>query len=168
MAFRALIAGVMLLGSLTQAVPVDQDVTKANPVELIPANQTLASAVHNFYCNINGYTYTNEGSGGSPTNGDCKVLVANIDKDGAWKVMENTQHQIAEYESCAFGVEPAGHTTADIVIVGNGDIQTVINEAIKQFGGGGRVGASGFMYCKKFTDIWSGEYAKMKWGIYHN
>lgn len=170
MTLRTALAGavIIFLGSLVHASPIDKD----HPVEYVPFNttttMTLGEGKHEVYCDVNGYTYTNEGSGGSPLVSDCLQLNANIDKDGNWRVMEDTQHQIAQYKTCAYGVEPFNKPSLDIVVIGNGDIITTISESVKRFGGTGKVGASGTMWCQLVTDVVrNGNYAKIKFGIYH-
>lgn len=168
MALRTMLTGaVLLLGSLVHASPVGVERIKPTVSEF-HFNHTLTTGAHEVYCDVNGYTYTKEGSNASPDVGDCQQLCANIDRHGHWRVMEDTQHQVAQYKSCAYGLEPVNTRSADIIVIGNGDIITTITESIKQFApGGGKIGASGTMWCTKITDITDGLYAKMKFGIYH-
>ncbi|KAM7198945.1 putative necrosis-inducing factor domain containing protein [Rhypophila sp. PSN 637] len=171
MTLGTILAGaVLLLGSLVQAIPFDLELVPKDAVNVKPfhINHTLSARDHNIYCNANGYVYWNEGSGGSPDVGDCQQLCRNIAGGGSWRVMEDQQHQIAEYHTCAYGVEPVNPKSPEIVLIGNGDIMDTITEAINRYGGGGKVGASGTMWCQKVTGGSNGDLAKMKFGIYHN
>ncbi|KAM7185259.1 putative necrosis-inducing factor domain containing protein [Naviculisporaceae sp. PSN 640] len=170
MTLRTILTGaVLLIGGLVHASPIGAEPTKDQILNEFSFNHTLNTGVHEVYCDVNGYTYTNEGSDASPDVGDCKQLCANIDRDGSWHVMEDRHHQIAQYKTCAYGVEPAMATSVDIVTIGNGDIITTITESIKRFAPGTqtKIGASGTMWCKKRTNVISGDYAKIKFGIYH-
>ena len=110
-------------------------------------------------------TFENQSSGASPKVEDCLAIIRNIEGDGStdWttQVVGKNQREIAKAGSCHFGVEATKVNGNVNFKVGGQDVIDIINEAIKQFGGDGRVGAKGNMQCNgniKGQDV--------KWGIY--
>ena len=110
-------------------------------------------------------TYEDETSGGSPTVADCQKIVRNIANGGTWKVsLIGEQYTLVDFGTCAFGAE--GNKAADTAHIGNADITDLINESIKRFQSGGRVGAKGKMSCQSDRGgMGSGD---LKWGLYTN
>ncbi|KAK5658957.1 hypothetical protein OQA88_1775 [Cercophora sp. LCS_1] len=115
-------------------------------------------------------SFENQTSGGSPKADDCAQLAKNIQGDGTWTYDSGgTQYQLAQYGTCAFGVQsaclphrcPAGGI---YVYIGNQDIIDVITESIKRFKDDkGLVGSKGIMNC---TEMGSGYPIGTLWGIY--
>ncbi|KAK3361557.1 putative necrosis-inducing factor-domain-containing protein [Lasiosphaeria ovina] len=103
-------------------------------------------------------SFENQSTGGSPTVGDCQRLANNIAGDGTWTVWTGTQHQIAQYGTCAFGITTVTGFWANI---GNGDVRDIIGDSIRRFQWNGLVGAKGEMNCQG-----SGS-PHVKWAIYH-
>jgi len=50
-------------------------------------------------------SFENHSTGGSPLVEDCQQLTNNIAGCGHWEFQAGSQHQLAQYNSCAFGVE---------------------------------------------------------------
>ncbi|KAK8131380.1 hypothetical protein PG984_007818 [Apiospora sp. TS-2023a] len=110
-------------------------------------------------------TFENQSSGASPKVEDCLQIIQNIQGDGStdWttQVVGHNQREIAKSGTCHFGVE-ATKTNGNVnFVVGGQDVIDIINEAIKQFGGDGRVGAKGDMDCNG-----NSHQQAVKWGIY--
>jgi GH18 family chitinase len=116
--------------------------------------------------NCGASTFENRGSEASPTVADCLQIIKNIEGDGGtqWTIASGAEHrEIAKAGECSFGVKPIGDKLSGNVefYVGGQDVIDIINEAVKQFGGGGKVGARGYMTCNgniKGQDV--------EWGIY--
>ncbi|KAK8074334.1 chitinase [Apiospora phragmitis] len=110
-------------------------------------------------------TFENQSSGASPKVEDCLQIVRNIEGDGStdWttQVVGKNQREIAKSGSCHFGVEATKVNGNVNFVVGGQDVIDIINEAVKQFGGDGRVGAKGNMDCNGNT-----KQQAVKWGIY--
>ncbi|KAK3947971.1 hypothetical protein QBC32DRAFT_246732, partial [Pseudoneurospora amorphoporcata] len=94
-------------------------------------------------------TFENQTSGGSPSVEDCLQIIKNIEGDGSteWTVGIGAQKEIAKAGKCRFGVEAEGVEGSVTYKVGGQDMIDIINESIKQFGGGGKVSAKGYMNC---------------------
>ncbi|KAI8943235.1 hypothetical protein NX059_001257 [Plenodomus lindquistii] len=111
--------------------------------------------------------FENQTSDASPKVEDCLQIIKNIEGDGStdWTtdVVGKNQREIASHASCAFGVEATEVNGNVNFVVGGQDVIDIINDAVKQFGGDGQVGAKGTMKCD--GNIKS---QGVKWGIYHN
>jgi hypothetical protein len=92
------------------------------------------------------YQYQDNTSSGSPLVSDCQQLVSNIFGPGSWRTDQLSFRTIASYDACNFGVQQA---TPEIVIfvVGNQDVEFIINNCINAYQSGGRVGTSGNTQC---------------------
>ncbi|KAM7185258.1 putative necrosis-inducing factor domain containing protein [Naviculisporaceae sp. PSN 640] len=168
MSLRTILTGALVVGSLTgiAASPITGPAVVKIPEDEPVNNSTLATAEHEFYCQH--YTYENHNSGGSPFIADCEQLARNIDRDGKWTSQDGPQTQLAQYKTCAFGVQPQdGHTSWTEYYTGNGDIITLITESIKRFGWEGKIGAAGKMDCRRQTTWFDGNDAPIYYGIYH-
>ncbi|OLN96797.1 Killer toxin subunits alpha/beta 2 [Colletotrichum chlorophyti] len=111
-------------------------------------------------------SFENQGSNASPSVDDCKQIIKNIEGDASTEFTHRiTGHrEILKYGSCAFGIERTGGTGGAVEFrVGGQDVIDIINDAIKQFGGGGKVGAKGVMSCSGTT---AGTKVNVEWGIY--
>jgi GH18 family chitinase len=110
-------------------------------------------------------SFENQTSGASPDVEDCLAIIKNIEGDGGteWttQVVGKNQRKIASAGSCAFGVEATKVNGNVNFKVGGQDVIDIINEAVKQFGGDGKVGAKGDMKCNGNTKD-----QDVKWGIY--
>jgi hypothetical protein len=112
-------------------------------------------------------SFVGQTSAVSPKVEDCLQIIRKIEGDGGWQHEQITggwrQDAIKDsYESCRFGVEATGSTTPNAVFwIGGQDVIDIINEAIRQFGGSGRVSAYGEMACNGNI-----QHQSMKWGIY--
>jgi len=111
-------------------------------------------------------TYENETSDASPDVDDCKQLAENIKNGGTWSVTATgSQHQLAQYGTCAFGAQGA-NKNLNTAYIGNSDIIDVITASIDQFATDGKIGAKGTMECQSAKgDVAT---ADMTWGIYHD
>jgi predicted secreted protein len=96
-------------------------------------------------------SFENQTSDASASVEDCLQIIKNIEGDAStgWKtqVVGKNQREIASHGSCSFGVEATkvhGNVNFD---VGGQDVIDIINDAIRRFGGGGKVGAKGNMEC---------------------
>ncbi|KAF9054896.1 putative necrosis-inducing factor-domain-containing protein, partial [Panaeolus papilionaceus] len=112
-------------------------------------------------------SFINQTSGGSPTVADCRQLAANIAGDGTWTVELLEHHQLAQYGTCAFGVQSYYHFNTFAYRVGNSDIIDLINDSINRFQLNGLVGSKGSMPCQSDPFGWAGYTATVNWGLYH-
>lgn len=111
-------------------------------------------------------TFENRGSNASPLVDDCKQIIKNIEEDAStdWQHGITGHREIVKYGSCAFGIQRTGGTGGAVMFkVGGQDVIDIINESIKRFGGGGRVGAKGVMSCAGTT---VNTRVNVEWGIY--
>ncbi|KAF9873540.1 hypothetical protein CkaCkLH20_08999 [Colletotrichum karsti] len=111
-------------------------------------------------------TFENQGSDASPSVSDCKQIIKNIEGDGSTEFTQRItgQREILKFGSCAFGIQRTGGTGGAVEFkVGGQDVIDVINEAIRQFGGSGKIGAKGVMPCDGTT---AGTTVSVLWGIY--
>ena len=111
-------------------------------------------------------SFVDQTSAVSPKVEDCLQIIRNIQGDGStqWEQITggSPQRAIAEHASCRFGIEATSPTTPNAVFwVGGQDVIDIINDAVKKFGGGGRVSAYGDMSCNGNL-----QQQNMKWGIY--
>ncbi|RHZ56572.1 uncharacterized protein CDV56_100433 [Aspergillus thermomutatus] len=110
-------------------------------------------------------SFENQTSDGSPSVEDCQQIIKNIEGDAGtdWttQVVGKNQREIASHGSCAFGVEATKVDGNVNFVVGGQDVIDIINEAIRRFGGGGRVGAKGNMDCNGNVKS-----QPVLWGIY--
>ncbi|OIW34308.1 hypothetical protein CONLIGDRAFT_688063 [Coniochaeta ligniaria NRRL 30616] len=119
-------------------------------------------------------TFEDHTSDASPLAADCLHIAKNIDLGGRWHVaaflgVAGGQHQLVEWGTCAFGVEPVGYGgTYDL---GNLDIIDLIDDSVNRFAKlhGGKVGSAGEMRCfgsRPGTHNNNGLHG-VRWGIYH-
>ncbi|KAL2173022.1 uncharacterized protein P884DRAFT_273605 [Thermothelomyces heterothallicus CBS 202.75] len=110
-------------------------------------------------------TFEDQTSAASPRVEDCLQIIKNIQDDGKteWtiQVLGKNQREIAKFGECRFGVEATEQTGNADFKVGGQDVIDIINDAVKKFGGSGRVGAKGDMSCNGNI---KGQ--AVKWGIY--
>jgi hypothetical protein len=111
-------------------------------------------------------TVENESSDASPFVDDYLTIVKNIQGDGSteWttQVVGKNQREIASYGSCAFDVE-ATEANGNINFRTCGqDVIDIINAAVSQFGGSGKVGAKRNMNCNGNVKSQG-----VLWGIYY-
>jgi hypothetical protein len=108
-------------------------------------------------------------SDASPTADDCMVFAKNIGKGGKWEVESVTghQHQLVQWGTCAFGVQPTDHV-GGYFDIGNLDIIDIINSSVDKFAKlhGGKVGSAGYMECGGSLGA-HGTTHGVQWGIYH-
>ncbi|KAM7214753.1 hypothetical protein V8F06_009825 [Rhypophila decipiens] len=110
--------------------------------------------------------FENKTSPGSPLVSDCEQIIRNIEGDGSTQFTHRiTGHrEILDSGSCHFGIQRTGGTGGTVEFrVGGQDVIDIINESIKRYGGGGRVGARGVMPCSGVT---AGTKVNVEWGIY--
>ncbi|KAL8371943.1 hypothetical protein RB595_001650 [Gaeumannomyces hyphopodioides] len=111
-------------------------------------------------------SFENTGSDVSPLVSDCQQVIKNIEGDASTVFTHSiTGHrEILKFGTCRFGIERTGGTGGTVqFMVGGQDVIDLINDAIKQFGGGGRVGAKGVMPCAGVT---VNTKVDVLWGIY--
>ncbi|KAL5087858.1 hypothetical protein Trisim1_007509 [Trichoderma cf. simile WF8] len=108
------------------------------------------------------YTYVDQTSSASPTVSDCQTIIKNIQgTSGSWNTGIGSQRDIASFGSCHFGVDNSGVTGDVTYQTGSQDIVNIITQSIALYGGGGQVGAKGYMECA--GDAGS-QY--VEWGLY--
>ncbi|KAK0730932.1 putative necrosis-inducing factor-domain-containing protein [Lasiosphaeris hirsuta] len=117
-------------------------------------------------------TWEDHTSGASPSASDCMNLAANIVGGGTWTFESGgTQFQIAQKDTCAFGVQTAcmpQHCPKGgiLVKIGNQDIIDLIHGAVDRFTwNSDKVGSAGLMNCSELGDDHP---IPVLWGIYHN
>jgi len=114
-------------------------------------------------------SFDNETSDASPSVDDCLQIAANIAGGGEWEVEAFTgeQHQLVQYGSCKFGVQPADGTFAGLnYYIGNTDIIDLIHSSIDMFASNGKVGSKGVMACNG-NGVFSGGFNfNVLWGLY--
>jgi hypothetical protein len=112
------------------------------------------------------YTYTGDSSCASPYVADCQQMIDNYQDSGTHTVDVGIQHGIANYRTCAFGVDGPAHGVAQY-LVGLQDIINVVQAAIDNptlYGDDKTLlGASGTMNCKATA---GGSQEPVTWGIY--
>jgi hypothetical protein len=96
-------------------------------------------------------TFENQTSDGSPLVEDCLTIIKNIQDDASTDyttlVGGTPQRRIVDFGTCAFGVEATKVNRNTNFVVEGQDVIDIINESVKRFGSGGRVGARGNMDC---------------------
>lgn len=109
----------------------------------------------------------NETNGGSPLVEDCLTIIKNTQNDAstdyATQVIGKDQRELVHFGTCAFGVQATKVNENVNFVTGGQDIIDIINESVKQFGSGGRVGAKGDMGCNGNVETQS-----VEWGLYHH
>lgn len=117
------------------------------------------------YCGVS--TFNGQTSVASPLADDCLHIVQNIQKGAKWSVESVTgnQHQLVEWGTCAFGVQPVDHVGGYFEI-GNLDIIDIFHDAVEHWSGlhGGRIGGWGYMKCGGSLGAHT---HGVQWGIYH-
>ncbi|KAF1935723.1 hypothetical protein EJ02DRAFT_415327 [Clathrospora elynae] len=108
-------------------------------------------------------TFINQSSDGSPLISDCQQIASNIAGGGTWTVADG-QHQLVQFGTCAFGVQP--YDGLNFAYIGNQDIIDLINESIRRFSYNGKVGSKGEMGCQSGQGLVGG--VDVNWGLYHN
>jgi hypothetical protein len=108
-------------------------------------------------------TYEDQTIGGSPPVSDCEQMVRNVQgTTGSWTTGIGPHRGITKLGKCTLGVENSGVGTAVRYVVGAGDVEIIVNGAIKKYGGNGYIGARGYMTCAGET---KGD-VPVKWTIY--
>ena len=118
------------------------------------------------YCGTS--DFVDKTSAASPLVSDCQQLIRNLQAGAATDrghfTIENaigSQHAIANYGTCIFGVQGIGKDGNGDFHVGAQDIVDIITNSIEMFGSTGRVGASGGMSCTgTVKPQW------VEWGLY--
>lgn len=109
-------------------------------------------------------SFVDQTSDTSPPVSDCKQIIKNIQGDGGatWTTGISGQRELVSFGECKFGVESKSGADGNVTFkVGAQDIIDIINEAIKRFGGGGKVGAKGQVDCDGNVHD-----TTIEWGIY--
>lgn len=110
-------------------------------------------------------TFEDQTSGASALVDDCRTIIRNIEGDATTDfttpVVGKNQRELVHFGTCSFGVEATKVDGNSEFYVGGQDIIDIINEAIKRFGGSGKVGAKGDMRCNGII-----KQQDVKWGIY--
>jgi len=161
---------------------VKDDITTPGYIRLPVCSETLARKSwenadktsgtrdkDNFPCNVangkdycSGSTFEDQTSGASPPVADCLQIVKNIEgTSGSWNTFIETQREILHYGECKFGVTGKGRKGNSNFDVGAQDVVDIIKDAVRQFGGGGKVGAKGTMQCNGNI-----KQQKVEWGLY--
>ena len=135
---------------------------------------TGSKSENNYPCNIprgmdrcGNSTIVGETTEASPSSSDCLQIIRNIEGDGhkEFVVGIGAHKTLEKHESCSFGVKVHQGDIGGAVMykVGGQDIIDNINEALNQFGGGGKVGAMGIMSCGGTT---AGTRVTVEWGLF--
>ncbi|KAH6617548.1 hypothetical protein F5144DRAFT_660933 [Chaetomium tenue] len=115
------------------------------------------------FCGIS--TFVGQTSDASPASRDCLQIIRNIENDGStqWEVSTAglSQRAIATAGSCRFGVEATANQGNAVFWVGGQDVRDIITDAVKKFGGSGKVSGYGELECNGNLG-----HQKVKWGIY--
>ncbi|KAK0726199.1 putative necrosis-inducing factor-domain-containing protein [Apiosordaria backusii] len=104
---------------------------------------------------------------GSPLTDDCQVIYDRIVGPGTWTVLMWVQHQLIEYNSCAFGVTAftSSSGTAIFAHIGNDDIREVLKRSMDEYS---RVDSSHRRRVQSWGQFLCGPFdAVVEWGIYH-
>ncbi|KAH6631034.1 hypothetical protein B0J18DRAFT_379787 [Chaetomium sp. MPI-SDFR-AT-0129] len=103
-------------------------------------------------------TFVDQTSDASPLVSDCLQIIKNIEGDPTTSYSPptiNGQSGIAwGPKGCTFGVEVTEPTAVTNMYIGGQDIIDIINDAVKKFGGSGKVGAKGNMVCNGLPILW--------------
>ncbi|KAB5522068.1 putative necrosis-inducing factor-domain-containing protein [Coniochaeta sp. 2T2.1] len=114
-------------------------------------------------------TFEDATSSTSPLASDCLIIAKNVRLGGKWNVESVTgnQHQLVQFGTCAFGVEPKDRKGGYFEI-GNLDIIDIIQDSVNKFADkhGGKVNSAGETDCKGSLAATGSSY-KVRWGIYH-
>lgn len=109
--------------------------------------------------------FVDQTSDGSPDVADCLQIIKNYEGDGTTdfttQVLGKPHHEIGSHGSCKIGVEATKVNGNVNFNVGGQDVIDIVNEAVKQFGGSGKVGAKGYMSCNGNVKSQA-----VMWGIY--
>ncbi|KAL8366609.1 hypothetical protein RB595_010461 [Gaeumannomyces hyphopodioides] len=111
-------------------------------------------------------TFENRGSDVSPRVEDCLQIIKNFEGDAKtdWTHSITGHRTIVEFGTCHLGIERTGGTGGAVQFrVGGQDVIDIINDAVRQFGGGGRLGGRGVMSCAGTT---VNTRVDVLWGIY--
>jgi hypothetical protein len=109
------------------------------------------------------FTWEDQTTDGSPPVSDCQQMVRNVQgTTGSWTTGIGPHRGITKNGQCILGVENNGLGQTPRYVVGAGDVEIIVNEAIKRYGANGKVGAKGYMTCSGET---KGE-DPIKWGLY--
>lgn len=160
---KSLSALVILLAAAVEAAPaappVDSSANKASPAVLFKQKRDSIN-------DCDASTFVNRTSTGSPTVADCLQITYNIAGGGMWTVSGADQHQLVQYGTCAFGVQPDPHWPDDYVWhIGNQDIIDLIHDSVNQFQWNGLVGSLGEMECQVAGS--PSDRQHVLWGLYH-
>ncbi|KAK3321366.1 putative necrosis-inducing factor-domain-containing protein [Cercophora scortea] len=111
--------------------------------------------------------FQNTTTAASPLAADCSRIAYNIRAPGDWRFESFTQHQLVQYQTCAFGVQTEGLPWGIIMRIGNQDIIDAIDGAVQRFASsdGGLLGAAGNMNCSDELVMYGA--ADVVWGLYH-
>lgn len=100
-------------------------------------------------------------------------MVHNIVGGGDWTFTSQYQHQLIQYQTCAFGVETVGDDVplGDLITMSSLDIQYNVNRSVNDFArNSDRIGTWGETQCpvKLQTELDDDVMIWVKWGIYGN
>lgn len=96
-------------------------------------------------------TFADVGSFDSPWITDCQDLVATMDPDGSWQIMDWTKATTQSSGTCHFDIK-----AHEGVAIGSQDVSDLINDSIAKFGrAGGRVGSMGLVDCQSVALSWA-------------
>lgn len=113
-------------------------------------------------CHIS--SFEDQTSDASPSVSDCQQIIKNIQgyPTSTWTTGIASQRELVHFGACQFGVESKSCADGDVTFeVGAHDIIDIITEAIKRFGGSGRVEAKGTVDCAGNVHD-----TTIEWGLY--
>lgn len=154
---RSLVALVMLLAAVEAAPVAPTTQNTASPAVL------FSPSPDNSVNDCGDSSFVNQTTGGSPSVSDCLQLASNIAGGGTWTVenVAGNQHQIAQYNSCKFGVQGNGQGNSVAFYVGNQDIMDLIHSSVNMYQWNNLVGSKGSMPCQgNQNDV------TVSWGLY--
>lgn len=126
-----------------------------NPNGALPAT-IFARGDNNIKCGK--YSYLSMEMEGLAIISDCKMIIKNIRDGGTWTQSSLKNRYIVGYGHCVMKVGGGDGGSARLLRyykIGNGDVINIIEEVIKQFGSGGKVGATGGMKCGAQKASWT-------------
>jgi len=163
-----------VVSALTTAAPPMPVLMDGSEMSIEDLADIRAAQVWEWACNkVEDSEIVNQTSeDGSPLQDDCWQIARNIWYGGRWTINAGKQRQLAQYGSCAFGVE--GFGGFDGFRVSNADIIERIAKSnqlvsFKRPSDGKRiVGAKGTMSCVIIGAKHEPKSIKVDWGLYHD
>ncbi|KAK3684052.1 putative necrosis-inducing factor-domain-containing protein [Podospora appendiculata] len=162
---------MVVLKTLTTLLPLaitalSKPIKPTAPFALAPSTPTSYTPIRGSGIKVcSDPDFQNTTTAASPLAADCSRIAYNIREPGDWRFESFTQHQLVQYQTCAFGVQTEGLPWGIIMRIGNQDIIDAIDGAVQRFVANGLLGAAGNMNCSDELVIYGA--ADVVWGLYH-